>query len=90
MVQTQNWALCSCCFFPWCQGVVLCFLFGCTQGSLMLCVALFLALQCALGASCRRRLLGALFACSCFCIVGWLSVLCAFWGFLLLCYKETQ
>ena len=32
------WALCSFCFFPWCQGVVSCFLFGCTQGCSVLCV----------------------------------------------------
>ena len=58
------WAQCSCYFFPWCQGVVSCFLFGCTEGCLVLCVALFAPLQCALGASCRCQLLGALFVCA--------------------------
>ena len=33
------------------------------------CVALFLPLQCALGVSCRCWLLGALFVCSCSCVV---------------------
>ena len=53
------------------------------------CVALFPPLQCMLGASCCCRLVGALFVCFRFCLVGlhswgWLSVLgCAFWGFLL-------
>ena len=52
----------------------------------VVCVALFPPPQCAFGVSCRGWLLGALFACSCFCIrwsalMGWLSVLeCAFWG----------
>ena len=43
------------------QGVVSCFWSGCTQGCLVLCVALFPPLQYALGASCRCRLLGSLF-----------------------------
>ena len=64
------WALCSYCFFPWCQGVVSYFLFGCTQGCLVLCVGLFPPHQCALGSSCRCRLLGALFVCSRSCVVG--------------------
>ena len=49
----------------------------------VVCVALFPPPQCAFGVSCRGWLLGALFVCSCSCIVGplagWLSVLeCAF------------
>ena len=56
------WAQCSCCFFPWCQGVVSCFLFGRGQGCLVLHVALFPPLQCALGAV---AVAGCLGPCSC-------------------------
>ena len=52
------------CFLPWCQDAVSCFMFGCTSSCWVLCVALFPPLRCALGASCRCRLLGALFVCS--------------------------
>ena len=34
------------------------------------CFALFPPLQCALGVSCRCWLLGALFVCTCYCVVG--------------------
>ena len=54
----------------------------------MLCCALFPPLRCTLGASCRCRLLGALFVlgasvlCCWSALVGRLSGLeCAFWGF---------
>ena len=40
------WAQCSCCFFPWCQGVVSCFLFGCTQGCWLPCVLLCFRCSC--------------------------------------------
>ena len=63
------WALCSCCFFPWCQGVVSCFYLVALRAVGAACVALFPPLLCALGVSCCRRLFGALFVCSRSCVV---------------------
>ena len=64
-------------------GAVLLFLLSLVSGSGLLlliclhlglfdvvCVALFLPRQCAFGVACRGWLLGALFVCSCSCIVG--------------------
>ena len=83
-----QWALCSYCSFPWCQGVVSCILFGCTQGCLVLCVGSFPPLQCALDASCRCQLPGALCAPVLVLLVRarWpaLRLGVCLWGFLLL------
>ena len=79
-------------FFPSCQGVVRYFWLSCIQGCWVLCVAFFPPLQCALGASCRCRLLGALLVSLCsvlsvrargpalrlgVCLLGFPAVACA-------------
>ena len=82
------WALCSCCFFPWCQGVVSCFCLVALRavGCRVCCfvsnapVGCFLSLRAAWG---LVRVLP--FLCCWSALTGRLSVLeCAFWGFLLL------
>ena len=84
------WSLCSCCSFPWCQGVVSCFYLValravgcrvcCFVSAAHVCVGCFLSSPAVLG---LVRVLP--FKCRCSALVGWLSVLqCAFWGFLLL------
>ena len=64
------YALCSCCFFPWCPGRSLMLLFGCTQGCWVPCVllCLFPPPPCSLG--CRHWLFGGLFVCSRSCVAG--------------------
>ena len=84
------WALCACCLFPWCQGVVSCFYVValravwcrecCFVSAAPVRVGCFSPLPAIWGLD---RVLP--FLCCWAALVGRLSVLeCAFWGFLLL------
>ena len=84
------WALCSCCFFPWCPGVVSCFdLVALRAVWCRVCrfvSAVPVRVGCLLSSPAVWGLVRVLpFLCCWSALVDRLSVLeCAFWGFLLL------
>ena len=84
------WALCSCCFVLWCQGVVSCFQLVALRavGCRVCCFvsAAPVRVGCSLSLPVVWDLFRVLsFLCCWVALVGRLSVLgCAFWGFLLL------
>ena len=64
------WALCSCCFFPWCQGVVSCFYLVALRAVWCLVCCFISAAPVRVGCFLSSPAVWALFVCSRSCVVG--------------------